>query len=279
MLDAVDAAGVIHQVGFVYRKWPAMTLARELIDAGRLGRPTNFRAHYFHDYARDPQLPATWRFNAARAGAGSVGDIGSHLIDLARYLVGEVRCVIARSRTLVDERPDESIDSDARVGVTVDDATDMLVDFDDDVATGVIQTSWLNTGYKTDLAFEVTGEKGALRFSWQRPNELQFYAQEDQTVAGFRSIVLGPPHSGAHAFWPVAGQGLGWGDAFVISAHDFVRAVSEDSAASPSFADGLRAAEVVAAAQRSAITKQWIEVESAREARPATATRATLRDF
>ncbi|MGH2944894.1 MAG: Gfo/Idh/MocA family protein [Solirubrobacteraceae bacterium] len=258
MVRAVAEAGIVDQVGFVYRRWPAVRLAKRLVDAGCIGRIRTFRGHYFHDYAADPALPLGWRGSMARAGAGSIGDIGSHVIDLGRHLVGELSSVSARSRTFITRRRQGG----DHVQVDVDDATDLLVEFSDG-ASGVVQASWMATGYKTDLSFELTGDRGAIRFSWQRLNELAVYSEaEIPGTAGFRTIVIGPQHEGAEAFWPVAGQGLGWGDAFLLAARDLLGAVAGDEPAAdrPSFVDGLRAMEVVAAAQESAAESRWATV-------------------
>jgi predicted dehydrogenase len=257
MHTAVSQAGVVNQVGFVFRKWPAMALARQLVEAGELGEILHFRGHYFHDYALDPALDMGWRVQRATAGAGSIGDLGSHLIDLARYIVGEVGRVHARSRVIWPRRP--MVGSDA-VLVDVDDASDILLEFESG-ATGLLQTNWMAAGYKTDIAFEALGDKGSLRFTWRRNGELQFYSHRDPTrLQGFRTIHVGPEHPGAERFWPVAGQGLGYGDAFTILIGELLRCVQHQVPAAPSFLDGLRAAEIVDAAQQSSTERAWVSL-------------------
>jgi predicted dehydrogenase len=255
MRDAVAETGVVHRVAFVYRHWPAMRLARELVDEGAIGRVLRLRAHFFHDYALDRELPATWRFSRERAGAGALGDLGSHAIDLALHLAGDVDRVLARSRTVVPERPAPGGHAPA-VPVDVDDATDLWLEHAGG-AVGGVEVSWLASGHKTDLAFELQGDEGALRFTWTRSNELRVSAGD-----GLRTIVIGPEHPGAEAFWPVAGVGLGWADAFVLAAHDFVAAIAGERSDGPDFHDGLRVAELVAAAQRSAETGTWVSTGS-----------------
>jgi predicted dehydrogenase len=258
MYHAVREAGVTNQVDFVYQKWPAIQHAQQLVARGDIGQVRQLRTRYFHDYAADPALPISWRFRRSRAGAGSLGDLGSHLIDLARFLVGEPTCVMARTFTFVTERPLSGGDRLERVDV--DDAAQVWLDF----ATGAsatLETNWMATGHKTDLSFEVTGDRGALEFSWLAPNELRFYSGEDpDDVQGFRSIIIGPKHPGAEAFWPVPGQGLGWGDAFVISMRDFLASVAAGTQARPDFLDGLRAVEVVEAALASSTTRAWVDI-------------------
>jgi predicted dehydrogenase len=258
MHRAVDAAGVEHFVAFVYRTWPAMTLARRLIDEGALGRLIRLRALYFHDYGLDETLSLTWRLRRSSAGAGSIVDIGSHVIDLARLLAGEIRRVMARSVTVVPERPDTT---GRMAAVDVDDLSDVLVEFADG-ATGLIETSWVAAGSKTDLAFEAVGDGGAVRFTWRRPMELLFYSHDDPPERrGFRAIVIGPQHEGAGPFWPVAGQGLGWGDAFTILLQRVLKSIAgQKERGTATFLDGLRAAEVVDAAMCSATEGRWVDV-------------------
>lgn len=260
MCAAATEAGVLNVVAFVYRNWPAMALAKRLVDQGGVGEITRFRGAFLHDWALDPEVPIGWRFSRVRAGAGALGDIGSHLIDLARFMAGDVRRVMARSATLISERPAEVIGG--RAGVDVDDLTDLWIEFHSG-ATGCLELNWASCGSKTDIRFEIVGTRGAIRFSWDRPWELSYYSESDHhELKGFRQIVLGPHHPGADLFWPVAGHGLGWADAFTLL---LCRALAPDASRgpAPSFADGLATAEVVAAAQRSAIDETWEEVTEA----------------
>jgi predicted dehydrogenase len=231
---AARAAGTAAQVAFVYREWPAVRLARALVAAGEIGSPLAFHARFYHDYALDRAHPRSWRFERARAGAGSIGDLGSHLIDLARTFMGEVGAVQARTRTVIPARPGG--------GVDVDDAADVWLEFAGG-ATGSLATSWVAAGHKTDIAFEILGEHGSIRFAWQRANELDVVSGDLDAV---RSIAIGPAHPGA--LWPIAGVGLGWADAFVPAARAFVDAAAGRPVSAPTFEDGLAVAEVVAAA-------------------------------
>jgi predicted dehydrogenase len=274
MYEAVVAAGVVHRVGFVYRSWPAVMLAKQLIDAGRIGSVMRFQAHFLQDYALDASLPLVWRLQRERSGGGSVGDVGSHLIDLARYLVGDVERVFARCKTFVPKRPPvaasgeaafrsdgaSAIDPATLLDVNVDDAADVLCEFAGG-AIGVIQTNWVASGHKIDLAFEVTGDKGSLRFSWQHGNELQVYLADDPVgLQGYRTVVTGPEHPGGAELWPVAGQGFGYSDAFLIASNELLASVTTGRSVSPDFLDGLRACEIVEAALRSDAEQRWVDV-------------------
>ncbi len=253
---AADEAGVTTQVGFVFHTWPAVAAAKALIDAGEIGEILSFRGHYFHDYALDPDFDMGWRVDRARAGAGSIGDLGSHVVDLARYLVGDVTRVEARSKTHFPDRPSGG----SMRRVEVDDATDCLLEFESG-AVGTLSTNWMAAGYKTDIGFEVSGREGTVRFTWQRNNEFQVYRHDDdQQTRGFKSVFIGPTHAGAARFWPVPGQGLGYGDAFTILIAELLRAIASGSRASPSFQDGLEAARFVDAALRSARERTWVDI-------------------
>jgi levoglucosan dehydrogenase len=272
MAEAVQKAGVINQVCFTYRSWPGVQLARKLIDEGRIGQVKHFRAWFLQDYALDASLPLVWRMQRDRAGAGKLADGGSHLLDIARYLVGDVDRVLARLKTFITERP-AAIDKgeavfrgrDAQstgelVPVGIEDAADVLLEFEGG-AIGVIQTSWVASGHKLDLGFEIGGDRGAIRLSWQRSNELEYYSADDgDETQGFRTIVLGPRHPGAAPFWSVAGQQLGMNDAFLIAVGDLLGAVAEERPATPDFVDGLRACEIVDAALESGDSERWVDV-------------------
>jgi predicted dehydrogenase len=260
MARAAARSGRVHQVGFVYRKWPAAGFARQVIAAGGIGEIVHYRGHYFHDYGLDPDMPDTWRLNKAVSGGGSGTDIGSHVIDMARYLVGEIEAVCAASRTHFTRRPLAGRQGET-AAVDVDEVTDMLVEFEGG-RTGTLQTSWLAGGHKMDIGFAVHGTKGSIEFTSEEPTEVRLYKTSDPAAeSGFRAIPVGPAHPGAELFWPVPGMALGFGDGFIIAVRDLLRAIAEGEAATPDFLDGLRAAEVVAAAQASAATRSWQAVE------------------
>jgi levoglucosan dehydrogenase len=260
MAAAARASSSVSQVNFVYRQWPATATARRLIEEGAIGRVLHYRGYHFHDYALDREMPATWRFSRREAGAGSLGDLGSHAVDAARYLVGsEVKTVAAQSRTVIGTRP-LGPGGPPSVDVDVDDSTDLLLEFEDGTPA-TVQVSWVATGRKTDWGFEVVGDEGSLRFGWQHANELRFYSHADPADRrGERVVIIGPDHPNAESFYGIAGPGLGYADAFTIALHNFVRAAGSGEAASPDFDDGLRVAQVLAAAQLAADERRWVEL-------------------
>jgi predicted dehydrogenase len=260
MSEAAVRSGRVHQVGFVYRKWPAVAFARRVIESGGIGEIVHYRGHFFHDYGLDPDMPISWRLQKAVAGGGSGADIGSHVIDMARYLSGEITGVFAASRTHFTRRP---LAEGARetAAVDVDEITDMVVEFESG-ATGTLQTSWLAGGHKMDIGFAVHGTRGSVEFTSEEPTEVRLYKTSDPAAeSGFRAIPVGPAHPGAELFWPVPGMALGFGDGFIIAVRDLLCSIAEGRAAAPDFVDGLRASEVVAAAQASAATRSWRTVE------------------
>jgi predicted dehydrogenase len=257
---AVERAGVLAAMSFVYRQWPAVQLARRLVDAGAVGRPRRLGAHFLHDYAADAAAPMTWRLERERAGAGSVGDLGSHLVDLAHHLVGPIAAVHALTATYVRERPSETAAGE-RVPVHVDDAADVLLRFASG-ATGHLRTGWAASGHRTDWGFDLLGDEGALRFSWERPQLLERHRAADGR-GGFEAIAVGPQHIGDEALWPVAGQGSGWGDAFVLTIARVLRRLNGVDVDVPSVTDGLRVNEVLAAILASADAGAWVPVTTA----------------
>ena len=260
MYRAAAASGRAHQVGFVYRKWPGPAFARQLIAAGELGEIVHYRGHFFHDYGLDPAMPVTWRLQKAVSGGGSGTDIGSHVIDMARHLVGEIAGVFATSRTHFTSRPLPGRPGES-APVEVDEITDMLVAFESGIS-GTLQTSWLAGGHKMDIGFSVHGTRGSVEYTSERPTEIRLYQTSDPaSVSGFRTIPIGPAHPGGELFWPVAGMPISFGEGFVIALRDLLSSIAANQPAEPSFLDGLRAAEVVAAAQASAAGRSWQKVE------------------
>lgn len=187
MLQAVEAAGVKHMIGFNYRFAPAVQLAKKLIQEGRLGHIYHFRAWFLQDWIVDPDFPLVWRLQKEVAGSGSHGDLGAHLIDLAHFLVGEMKEVIGMSETFIRERPLPSTMTglsakggrDAPRGpVTVDDATLFLARFAGG-ALASFEATRFAPGHRCTNAFEINGSKGSVKFDFERMNELQVYFTKD----------------------------------------------------------------------------------------------------
>jgi len=255
MLDAVERANVVHQVGFNWRLTPAVQQAKLLVEEGTIGEPRSFRGHWLGDFAFDASLPMIWRFKRATAGSGALGDLGSHVIDFARCLVGEIEAVsgvdatFTRMRTGADGRPDE---------VDVDDATAFLARFANG-AHGFLEASWAAPGRKSFAGFELHGSLGSLVFDWERMSELRFYDSRDAADRqGFRTILMGPEQPGGEHFWPVAGYQIGYADTKLLQLLDFIRAVIDGRAPQTTFADGLAATRLEEAVIESCREGQWV---------------------
>ena len=271
MLDAVEAAGVIHMVAFNYRRTPAVALARKYIEEGRVGKILSFRGTYLQDWSADPNGPLSWRFQKKIAGSGAVGDIGTHVIDLARYLVGEIELVSALVKTYISTRPvqsggfDQLAASDKsgkgpRAAVDVDDEMLTLVKFAGG-ATGSIEATRNAYGRNNFITFEIHGDKGSIAFNYERMDELEvMFADDPGDARGFRTVYTGPAHPYGGALWPIPALGIGYGETKIIECFDFVSAIVKGEQPSPNFRDGYRISQIADAILRSGEKQAWTEV-------------------
>jgi predicted dehydrogenase len=260
MLAAVRRARVVHMVCHNYRRAPAVSLARRIIEAGELGEIYHYRGTYLQDWIVDPRLPLLWRFQRAKAGSGALGDIASHSIDLARFLVGEIREICGDLKTFIRQRP--LLENFRKKGrVTVDDAAAALVRFANG-AMGTIEGTRLAPGRKNYNRFEVNGSKGSLAFDLERMNELQLFKRSDPAhQQGFRTILATEP--GAHPYvkswWP-PGHIIGYEHTFTHTVFDFLKGLEKGRSPRPDFEDGVRNQRVLAAWERSARARKWERV-------------------
>lgn len=245
MLDAVQKAGVKHQVAFNYRFVPAVRLARNLIEQGALGQIYHMRARYLQEWIMDPEFPMVWRLRKAVAGSGALGDLGSHIIDLARFLVGEPKAVNALMKTFIKDRPDGQ---GGRATVDVDDAFVSLFEFENG-AIGTFEASRFCLGRKNNNTFEINGSKGSIVFDLERMNELQvdLPGQALKEAQGFSDVLVSESY---HPFWSVwwpHGHIIGWEHTFVHEINHFVDAIVNDRPVAPyaaTFEDGYRNAVI-----------------------------------
>ena len=218
MLDAVREAGVVHMCAFNYRFVPAVRRARELLEAGELGEVHHFRGIYRQSWGADPAREGVWRFDPALAGGGALGDLASHVVDMARYLVGDIESVAPRwprscraARWTTPWRPPSSFAGGA---------------------IGTIEATRFATGNLNRFTWEINGSKGSLAFDLERLNEL--------VIDGERTLV------NPDGWWP-PGHVLGWEHTFVFELRRFLDAVAGRGTVEPhgaTFEDGVRAAEV-----------------------------------
>ncbi len=265
MLEAVQIAGVSHGVFHNYRKAPAVALAKKLLDDGKLGEIHHFRAVYLQDWIADPKFPLVWRLQKEKSGSGTLGDIGSHIIDLGRFLVGEIDEVVGLTHTFVKQRPlagaiDDRLGAAASTemgAVTVDDATAFLARFTCG-ALGTFEATRFAVGRKNHNRFEINGSKGSLVFDLEKMNELQLFLGSDEPgTQGFRLIqATEGNHPYAGHYWPV-GHIIGYEHTFVNWVADAVTAISKGALPTPNFVDGYRNQVVLDAIEKSAASRTW----------------------
>ncbi|KAA1191449.1 Gfo/Idh/MocA family protein [Paenibacillus sp. B2(2019)] len=269
MLQAAEDAGVTHMVGFNYRFSPAVRLAKKLVESGRLGKIYHFRAWFLQDWIIDPEFPLVWRLQKEIAGSGSHGDLGAHLIDLAHFLVGDVKEVIGMSETFIKERPlaaemtglSAKGDKDAPKGkVTVDDATLFLAHFDNG-ALGSFEATRFAAGHRSTNSFEINGSLGSVKFDFERMNELEVYLTSDtEDVQGFRRVLAtDPAHEYAEAWWP-PGHTIGFEHTFIHEMLELSNAIEEGRQPVPNFHDGVKCQAVLEAVERSIEQRRWVEI-------------------
>lgn len=268
MLDAVKKNNVIHMICHNYRFAPAVQYAKQLISSGRLGKIYHIRATFLQDWLMDPNIPLTWRLKKDKSGSGTLGDLGAHIIDLARFLVGEFSEVIGMMDTFVKERPigtmTSNLKSDVTSGeygeVTVDDATAFLARFENG-AMGTFESSRFSRGNRAGNRFEINGEFGSIRWDMENLNNLEVYLEEDEPgLQGFKTVnCTEEEHPFAGNYWPAA-HILGYEHTFVNLITTFLDGVGDKINPSPNFEDGVRNQAVLEAVDKSVQSENWTKV-------------------
>ena len=270
MLEAAQKAGVKHGICHNYRKAPAVALAKKLIDEGRIGKIYHFRGTYLQDWIVDPNFPVVWRLDKSIAGSGSHGDLNAHLIDTARWLVGEISEVCGMLDTFVKQRP-KLAESDDRLGgkastemaeVTVDDSSIFIARFENG-AVGTFEASRFCPGRKNYNRWEINGSKGSIAFNLERMNELEVYFHDDDPeVRGFRTIhVTDTMHPYTGVYWPVA-HIIGYEHTFINLLKDLFDAIAQDKPISPDWVDGVKNQAVLEAVEVSSNTRTWQKLQA-----------------
>ncbi len=261
MLRAAEKAHVKHLAGFNYRFIPAVLLAKNLIQSGRLGRIYYFKGSYLNSndgYDR-PNFPMNWHFESRISGYGALSDLGSHAIDFARFLIGEVSSVCGASETYINSRPSKE-GSKVKRKVDVDDLTIANLKFQNG-ALGILETSWITPGVTDFLAFEVYGSEGALKFSLERLTELQVHIKGESNEGGFRNVfALERDNPYMKPFWPMQAGGFSWEHTFVNELYHFSKCVIDDEKVDPlgaTFYDGYRNCLIMDGIMKSAKSGKW----------------------
>ena len=264
------AAGVMSFVGFNYRWAPMVQYAKQLIEDGRLGRITHYRGRFFAMYGSNLLGHLTWRFKQEYAGSGVLGDIMSHVVDMAHMLIGDIDRVVSSRHTFITERPLPSGQGthfglgrpdDPTGPVENEDYVSALVQFANG-AQGSFESCRAIFGPKCEMSFEVNGTKGALKWNFERLNELELYLPNaDAASDGYTKLIGGPGYPFHGRFNPGDGIGVGYEDLKCIEAYHFLKSIVDGQQIEPSFASALRLANVQTAMMRSWESGGWEPVD------------------
>jgi predicted dehydrogenase len=269
IVAAVEKSGVISIVGFNYLKNPAQAFAKQLIESGELGEITLFRGTFDQDFLANPDVPFSWRLDHTLAGTGALGDLGSHTIAFAHFLVGDIVEVCGLKATKIKERvvPAGGSGYAATVqsggekrAVENEDIMEFLIRFEDG-AIGTIGTSRIGMGRKLGLTYEIQGTKGSLFYTQERMNEIRLYRHTDpDREKGYKTVYIGPEHPGYKAFFGLAGIGLGYNDQKIIEAHDLITAVALNQPVQPDVRFAYKVNQVIDAVDLSCREHRWVRV-------------------
>ena len=262
MYEAAEKAGVKNMTAFNYRFVPAIRLAKKLIDEGYIGKILQYRAVYLQEWIMDPNFPLVWRLRKSVAGSGALGDLGAHIIDLARFLVGEVASVCGMTETFIKERPLPE-NPEEKGKVDVDDVFIAMARFKNG-AIGSFEASRFCAGRKNYQRVEIHGTEGSIVFNLERLNELEVYSKKDsEDRMGFRNILVTESvHPFMEHWWP-HGHIIGWEHTFVHEIHHFIDCIVNDKPVAPmaaTFYDGLKCQEILNAIEESSQKGRWIEI-------------------
>jgi predicted dehydrogenase len=271
MYHAAKKAGIVNMLAFNYRMTPAVQLAKKYIEEGAIGEILDFRGTYLQDWSADPNSPLSWRFQKEVCGSGAFGDIGTHVVDMMRFLIGDFSEISARFATYVNERPVQTGSADSlgnvkggadvpRKKVEVDDQCCLTIKTENG-AFGTIEATRNAWGRNNYITFEIHGKKGSLYFNYERRDELQVcFASDPGDRRGFRTVYTGPAHPYGEGLWPIPALGIGYTEVKIVEAYKFIKAVAEGKQVSPSFEDGYNIELIGEAAFKSAASGQWEKV-------------------
>ncbi|MEO8357590.1 MAG: Gfo/Idh/MocA family oxidoreductase [Chloroflexota bacterium] len=269
IVAAVEKSGVISIVGFNYLKNPAQAFAKQLLAAGELGDITLFRGTFDQDFLANPNIPFSWRLDRTVAGTGALGDLGSHTIAFAHFLVGDIVEVCGLNTTKIKARVVPAAGSGyaataqsdgQKRDVENEDIMEFLIRFDNG-AIGTIGTSRIGMGRKLGLGYEIQGTKGSLFYNQERMNEIKLYRHTDpEREKGYKTVYIGPEHPGYKAFFGLAGIGLGYNDQKIIEAHDLLTAIALDQPVQPDVRFAYRVNKVIDAVDVSCQERRWVQV-------------------
>lgn len=262
---AAERADVRTIVGFNYRQAPAVQHAARLISSGAFGPIRQYRSQFVAGYAANPNGALSWRFLRGQAGQGVLGDLMSHAVDMAQFLLGPVDAVVSQIETTVTERPVLAMGESTHFAVVEggelgqvenEDTVVSLVRFASGV-TGTIESSRVTIGPQARYAFEVNGERGAVAWDFERMNELLVYLPFENGDAGYSRVLMGPQHPPFASFQPGPGLAMGYDDLKVVEASLFLDSVVDGVQREPGVREALAAARVLEAMERSHASRAW----------------------
>ena len=270
MAEAAEKAGITTMVGFNYIKNPVQTLARKLIEDGEIGSVTYYRGLFNSDFLGRPDIPHSWRNDKARAGSGVIGDVGAHCFAYFKHLVDQpIEEVMCDLRIVIGERPrvegtgtfsQDATGGDEMATVDTDDIATVMFRFAGGV-TGHMEMSRIALGRRMEVGYDVTGTAGALRYHYDRLNELQLFREAGPLqTRGFQRIEMGPTDPRYAAFYPVPGIGAGYNDFKVMEAQAFLEAIVAGDPGYPDFRFGAEVQRLVDACMLSDAEERWVKV-------------------
>ncbi len=267
MVAAVEKAGVANMVWYNYRRVPAVTLAKQLIDEGRLGRIFHYRAKFLQDWTINPELPqgcaALWRLDVKAAGSGVTGDLLAHCIDTAVWLNGSMTKVSAMTETFVKERKHNLTGKVEKVGI--DDACAFLARFENG-SLATFESTRYARGHKALYTFEINGEHASIAWDLHDLHRLQYFDHRDQgTTRGWRSVHISDSDHPYMKNWWVPGLQIGYEHSFVHQVADFIKGIETGKPAGPTFRDALETQFICDAVLKSGKTGRWEKVGGAKQ--------------
>lgn len=252
--------GVINYVGYNNTMNPANAYVRELVQSGKLGKIMRFTGTYDQDQLLDESLPITWRHINKLAGCGALGDLGSHLLSISQFIMGDISAVNAMSTTVFPKRP-KSAGSSEMADVENEDIITFMAEYANG-AVGTVAASRVATGRKNYLCYEIQGTKGSVRYDLERMGEVQVYFQsDDECDRGFRTVLLNPKMKGYSAFQPAGGISIAYNDMKILEVHELFAALTHNEPYACNFEFGYKIDRTVAAVLESAKKRAWVEVK------------------
>ncbi|MCB9452865.1 MAG: Gfo/Idh/MocA family oxidoreductase [Anaerolineaceae bacterium] len=270
--EAVKDTGLMTGVGYNYRWAPMVQYAKQLLESGELGTLTHYHGRFLNGYAGDPLGFLSWRFEEDQ-GLGTLGDLMSHVIDMAHLLTGPIHKLVSNRHTFITERPiptpgvgthyDVATGNEPRGAVTNEDYVSALVQFENGVQ-GTLESCRVINGEKCDMSFEIYGTKGALKWNMEQMNELQFQRRNTANPAqdGFTELLSGPAHPYHARFNPAWGTAIGYDDTKVIEAYNFLKSVTTGEQGEPGFKEAYAVARVQEAIMQSWETEKWEQIQA-----------------